>query len=220
MNKNLAKNIAFLLKHHQLTASTLARKTGIQQPVIHRIASGETTNPQIETLLPIAQYFGIHLEQLLGTLPLTTHLPKMTTLPILSANQIINYLNKQATFDNSSLITTDITVSARAFAMTTSDNTMAPLFPRYTALIFDPNTPYHDHDFVLAQQNDTMVFRQLIYEGDKRYLKPLNQDFQIAPLDKNDQILATLLQAKLTYLKENSYRQQPSTLVSAQITPP
>ncbi len=48
----------------------LAERTGIGQPVVHRIASGETHNPKLGTLRPLARYFGISIDTLIGEAPM------------------------------------------------------------------------------------------------------------------------------------------------------
>lgn len=59
-----------MLTHH-IKSAELARRTGIGQPVIHRLMTGVTENPQILTLKPIADYFEVSIEQLLGLVPLS-----------------------------------------------------------------------------------------------------------------------------------------------------
>ncbi len=213
--KKLARNLTFLLRQHKLSASKLARQTGVQQPVVHRIASGDTTNPKIETLLPIAQHFGVLVEQLIGTKPLTLNLPKVTTLPIFNAQQVMQHIRLDHVIACSHYITTELSTTSRAFAYIAHDNTMAPVFPQNTALIFDPEAPCNDQNFVLAYHQKTLVFRQLIKDGETCHLKPINADFSITSLSDGDQILAPLLQAKLTYLKEELDPIKEPTAVSA-----
>ena len=55
-----------------IKSAELARKTGIAQPVISRLMTGITSNPQILTIKPIADFFDVTLEQLLGISPLDT----------------------------------------------------------------------------------------------------------------------------------------------------
>jgi len=64
--ENLAVILTRLIASHGLTSAELARRTGIAQPVIYRLMSGETINPQVLTLKPIADYFKISIDQLLG----------------------------------------------------------------------------------------------------------------------------------------------------------
>ncbi len=68
--ENLASVLTHLMSKNGISSAELARKTGVTQPVVYRLMTGETENPQILTLKPIANYFGISIEQLLGSIPL------------------------------------------------------------------------------------------------------------------------------------------------------
>jgi len=68
--KNLSEILSHLMSEANIKSAELARKTGIGQPVIYRLMTGVTENPQILTLKPIADYFGKSIDQLLGLAPL------------------------------------------------------------------------------------------------------------------------------------------------------
>lgn len=63
---NLASRLTALMQQQKLSSSELARLTGIAQPVIYRLMTGQTENPQILTIKPIADYFTINIDQLMG----------------------------------------------------------------------------------------------------------------------------------------------------------
>lgn len=66
----LGSNLRKLLKKERLSEAALARLTGIPQPMINRLAKDKNTNPKLETLQPIVEYFSITFSQLLGEEPL------------------------------------------------------------------------------------------------------------------------------------------------------
>ncbi len=68
--KNLSDVLSFLMSKNRINSAELARKTGVAQPVVSRLMTGVTTNPQILTIKPIADFFGVNLEQLLGIKPI------------------------------------------------------------------------------------------------------------------------------------------------------
>lgn len=70
--KNLSSILSQLMTEKGIKSSELARKTGVGQPVIYRIMTGVTDNPQIHTLMPIADFFKVSIDQLLGIKPLQT----------------------------------------------------------------------------------------------------------------------------------------------------
>lgn len=90
MMDNLARTLTNLMAVNKLTSSELARKTGISQPVIYRLMTGSTENPQILTIKPIADYFGITIDQLAGYKALTSSEP---TFDKTALHNIHNKLN-------------------------------------------------------------------------------------------------------------------------------
>lgn len=64
----LSSILSHLMSKNNISSAELARKTGVGQPVIYRLMTGTTENPQIFTLKPIADFFGVTLDQLLGSI--------------------------------------------------------------------------------------------------------------------------------------------------------
>ncbi len=60
----LRQNLAFLMHKHQITANTLAKETGVPQPTISRILNGESSDPRTLTVQPIAERFGLDVEDM------------------------------------------------------------------------------------------------------------------------------------------------------------
>ena len=46
--------------------TSLARRTGLNQPTLYKIISGETEDPRISTLLALAKFFDVNVEELIG----------------------------------------------------------------------------------------------------------------------------------------------------------
>lgn len=201
MNK-LSDILKTLLKHRKLTVSELSRHTGIVQPVIYRMTTGETDNPKLSSLLPIANYFNVSISQLIGEEPLDTTSQaapqKITTLPLLPWVDAYDY--KNATLKVQKNITAS-GLSNDAFALIMPDTSMEPMFQRGSLLIFDPVIEPQDRSFVLVQLKEAQapVFRQLIIDVNQRYLKPLNPDlklFKMRLLNEKDNIIAILIESR------------------------
>lgn len=54
-----------------LNETALARATGVPQPTVHRLLNSDTHDPRDSTLRPLADYFGVTVEQLRTNLPKT-----------------------------------------------------------------------------------------------------------------------------------------------------
>ena len=99
-------------------------------------------------------------------------------------------------------------LSEFAFALVMPDTSMEPMFQRGSLLIFDPRNEPQDRSFVLVRLGSpgTVVFRQLIIDVDQKYLKPLNPDFNLFKmrlLDKNDEIIANLVESRNYHTNQN-----------------
>lgn len=65
----LAANLRQLMSVNLLSENELSRNCGVPQPTIHRILAKRVKDPRDRTLRPLANYFGISVEQLRTTLP-------------------------------------------------------------------------------------------------------------------------------------------------------
>lgn len=68
MNKTrLAQSIERLMQHHRIAnLSELAELSGMNQPTLHRIMSGESREPRDSSLAPLTAVFRVTLAQLKG----------------------------------------------------------------------------------------------------------------------------------------------------------
>jgi transcriptional regulator with XRE-family HTH domain len=63
---NLAKRVKELRNKFKITQDKLARKADIPFSTLAKIESGYTPNPSMETLIKIADAFGVGLDELIG----------------------------------------------------------------------------------------------------------------------------------------------------------
>ncbi len=69
--------------------------------------------------------------------------------------------------------------SPNSFALVTHGDSMAPEFCEGDIIVVDPDVPPHNGSFVIAKNGAEATFKQLIVDGDRRYLKPLNPRYPI-----------------------------------------
>ena len=63
----MSTEIARLMKLDGISQSGLSRATGVPQPTINRILSQVTQDPRRDSMISIANYFGVALESLYGS---------------------------------------------------------------------------------------------------------------------------------------------------------
>jgi SOS-response transcriptional repressor LexA len=209
MKKNkLSTTLKFLLERMSLSESELARQTGVCQPVIHRMASGETDNPKIQTLRPLAKFFSISLDQLVGDEPLATSFPTphveqtLYNLPLITMSDALYWPDKIRQIPQN-YAQTDMKTSPIAYAIKLKDSTMYPMFPDGTILIIEPNQQVNHKDFVVVHLKDEKqgLFKQLLIDGKNYYLKSVSSDYPPQKITKKDKILGIMLQARIDFRK-------------------
>lgn len=205
----LANTLKALLLERNLSESELARQTGVCQPVIHRLASGETDNPKIESLRPIAKFFSISLDQLVGDAPLLSDQPlfyieqELFNLPLITLKEAILWPENRGNTFYSTLVQTDLKISDQAYAIRLKDSTMYPMFPDGTLLIIEPNQQCMHKDFVIAYKKGQQqaIFKQILIDGKYHYLKSVSPDYPSQKMTKHDKILGVMLQARIDFRK-------------------
>lgn len=199
-----------LLKQANLYELELARLTGIKQPCINRIISGKTPNPKIDTLRPIANFFGITVSQLIGEEPLFqncsfNHFNRNTwhQAPLLEWKNILNMSMYNKNLNQIKFISIDCIVSKDTYALRVENSAMEPKFPINSILIIDPKLQPQDHDYVIVSlpKNSTPIFRKFLIEGELYYLKPLNPDFKTIFMEESPKFLGVVVQTKFNLRK-------------------
>ena len=200
----IGNNLKLLLKKNNLTASSLARAVDLPRPTINRIVSGSTPDPRITTLNSIANYFNITMGQLLGSEPLFIDEGSLTrAVPLVSMAQVSKLKSDYSNLEElkgSKTVPVDSSIKEDAFAISFESEAMSPHFKNGTLLIVT-NTQVQSRDFVVVYRNDEnrAVFRQILFEGEKRHLKPLNDSFQTFEMNSNDRILGVVKQCISLY---------------------
>lgn len=200
MLKELSNNLNMLMAKARLSSSELARQIGIPATTIKRIRNNEQSNPTITTLIPIAQYFSISLNQLIGNEDLISDKEAPIVLykiPLLSWNECIHY---SSLTDENYLkqIFTERNVSSKAFALIVEDNDL-DFFPKESILIIEPNQNPENGDYVVIGniQHNVASIRKYIIEIDRIYLKSLVAGLSVSILTPEYKILGVIIQYKV-----------------------
>jgi len=214
----LGKNLKRLLFERNMKPVDLAREVNLPQPTVHRLVSGKSTRPDKSSLEPIAEFFSVSVEELLGESP-TEHKSKkdnkqnliansaaIKNIPVIDWAQLTNL--QKARDESKKHIVTIGHLTDQSFAAVMPDSSMEPSFAQGTLLILDPNKQAKDRSYVLVKlsENNLYVFRQLLINGNDKYLKPLNPDlslFKMRLLEESDEVVALLVESRNQYLPED-----------------
>lgn len=209
----LSRILKRLLFEKDMKPADLARELNIPPPTIHRLVTGKSTRPYESSLKPIADFFDIEVDQLLGEKPLwkealveqpfsTVSANLIKTIPIVNWEEVSNLA--EARGKSKKQVAVSGNVNDSCFALIMNDHSMSPLFPKKTILIFDPNKKPVDRSYVLIslEGKNIPIFRELLIDADHKYLKPLNPDlnmYKMRLLGEKDSIVACLFESRINH---------------------
>ena len=208
---DLCENLDYLMKiHGHMTVSELSRHTKLPQPTLHHLLSGSTKRPRRQTLQVIANFFAVNVSELLGQAPLPSVLPSaikdnlnVHPVPILSWEQLAKWPNALSPKQKVKDVLIVRNVGPKAFAVIMPDQSMAPLFPQGTQLIFDPDQTIKDRDCIMVYigAQAKVFFKRLILDGKKHFLKSESPELVDNALyclqPDHDKIIARLIECRL-----------------------
>ena len=178
----LSQSLNQLMQENGIDGVSLCKATGVPSTTINRLRKRDPNiNPTLSTLIPIANYFSISVDQLLGEKPLSRSRLKdkqpmapcnLQLLPILNWEEATDWRThlKRTTH---AVTLTEHQYSEHSFALIIQ----APdweNFPMGTTLLIDPcSTPLH-RDFILTYRatQPQATLKQLLIDEGQRYLKP------------------------------------------------
>lgn len=204
-SERLIETLRALMQEQNLNETQLARAINTPQPTIHRILSGQVTDPRISTLNTIAKYFGISLDQLLGNAPIQNNetIQRVIPIPVIpweeapKANRFTNTLTPQ---NWTQWTTIDISASPTSYALISRTN-MSPRFPAGSLLIVDPETkPIHgDTVIVYFKTFKNITLRELMIDGHLKQLHSILSNTPPEPITNKHNILGVVIQTRFSY---------------------
>lgn len=234
MNK-LSHTLKILIDNANISANELANQIGVRQPIIHRILNSKTTNPSVNTLSPIANYFSISISQLIGDTPLPqfNNVNSLCSLalkqvPVIHWNNIAKWLKNKDQTAITNFVAIEKNISDRAFALKMHEcgsNVADPRFYENSIIIIEPNIDCRNKDYVIVSASqssfparrqgtvssddlnkarnlntksaqNSYVIRQLLIDGNNKYLKPLNLENATKEIGTNEKIIGTVIEAR------------------------
>lgn len=201
---SLSDRLRFLLKQANLTEAELSRRTGLSQQVCNHLLKGNTANPRVDTLIPIAKLLGITLGQLAGTESLGNVLLKKESfyVPILKWDQIVPWVKQKSPFSDESnviWICCHPGIGKSSYAMR-SKKSFEPLFDSDALLVIDPSAEYLPGQFVVVRaENHEWTIRRFIENKGQLYLKPILVGAPMTKLETTHQLFGTVVEARTNF---------------------
>ena len=155
-------NLRWLLKQSQLSQNQLARLTKVNQPIIHRILTGQNVSPRETTVAKLAKHFSLSNDDLLYK-----NLSDQSTLPQhLRGYRIPIYKQQEARVEHRPenwplSITVYYQVSNEAFAVIVDDDAMKPEINAGDLIVVEPKmTPTGEIVVACLKREHLVIIRQ------------------------------------------------------------
>jgi len=206
----LSHRIRELMKKHDLlTEMELSIETGIPQPTIHRILTGNTKVPRKAALRAFSDFFKVPLHTLLEPNDMTQGMHETlaepgSRVPLLAWSNIKQQLSALGSATNKfpyQHIISFKKLEGTLFALILEGAELEPRFSRGTILVFKRDKPAKNRDYVLLDSENSPVMKQILIDGREQYVKSLDADLPhpISKLENPDEIVGVLVQSISEY---------------------
>lgn len=196
MTTLLSKNVHWLMAKNKIASlSELARISGIPQPTLHRMTTGEAKEPRHSTIKPIADYFGVSLSDIIdkdmsdiGIMSNVESIVARREVPLIEWDQVgklNNQLDAAYRNDAQKVPVSDAKIGRNSYALKIVNDSMAPDFPEGSIIVVDPDRTAVNGDFVVAidPATEQSTFKRLVQDAGRWYLRPLNAGYPTALID-------------------------------------
>ncbi len=218
MFDKLGDNLNLLMAEAHISADELSRRTSLPASTIKKIRNFNNPNPTLTSLMPLAQYFSISLSQLVGDEPLPINRTKgsyqlnpqlIRLIPILTWQEAITW---PATKEiEHAMLATEYEYHENAYALMVEEDDWENLM-KGTALLIDPAIKPEHRDFVIVYKcgQDIPLVKQVLFDEDQMYLKPLIHGYNITTCTEEHKILGVVVEYK-KHLKKFQSKQNHHT---------
>ncbi len=201
LNQNLKK----LMSDASVSVQELSKKTGVKASAIYKIISGDIPNPGLFNILPIAEFFSISVNKLVGDesierQPVSSPLSERYLVPIVEWDEIHKWGKNYSSKTRGKNIFTDFQPNPKTYALVVKTNNFLPIFPNDSILIIDyDGTPFHKSYVIVSSETGATTIKQALFDNDVIYLKPLTDSIPASMLQKSEQISGVVIEARIKF---------------------
>jgi transcriptional regulator with XRE-family HTH domain len=183
-----------------ISEAKLADRINIPTATLNKLKTGKIEDPRMSTLVTIASYFGLTVDQLLGNAPIEKDYNKLIVhVPIIEYNNImktkideLNFINHKKWISIEMINTIN---KNSIFAIYVQGSAMEPYFDNNMIAVIDTMCHVKNQQYVLAYIKNTneIIIRQILIDGETKILKAANQYFTPIKLTQKDIILGEVI---------------------------
>lgn len=222
---NICDVLTKLMKDSNLDDQDLSRHTFVPAPTIARLRSNAKSNPTLSSLEPLAEFFGITIDQLIGKDELPKNRATSTyyssgftasRIPVVDWCNIQKYLEKQSSDTKTikSWVSSEKSLAEGSFGLIINSISFGILFRKGSLVIVEPTKEIFEGDFILMvpEKQKKPALRMVIIDNDEFYSKSCNpeiKDFTL--LSEKSSIIGKVVETRHSYEAEVGTKQQEVT---------
>lgn len=204
----LANNLNYLLSLYSMNILELSHSINISYGPLYAISNGKT-NPTLDTLLKIAEFFKVNIDDLITLDLKEQHIEKnqqhIEYVPLLDFEQLTQYINTPKQNQSyKKIVFTSHTQYEYIFAIR-SNHKLEPKFPSQSILFFSKINQQYDikklaNTYVLTDRGDNIFsIERLLIQNNNVLLQSIINDTILSNLDQNISIIAYLIQSRFDF---------------------
>ena len=178
ITRSKTNNIRALMHKHALTIETLAQELDLSVSTINRLLVGSNVDPKVSTLKPIAKFFGVTIDELVGERPINLkpgddhegfdHKHALVQVPIIHWEQVKDAESRVPTLNfelwsNWTVVSDE--VGEHSYALIVNQSSLPPPFYSRTVIVIDPKKKPKDSDYVLILHENNPILCRFILNG-------------------------------------------------------
>lgn len=217
----IGERIAAEMQRLEISEGELGRRSGVNQPTIHRIITGDSKSPRQENVEKIAKALGVTPEWLwrgegpelqaeptkdgIGNIAPAAQLDRLYRYPVISAVTAGGWGDAVQPYEpggEDRFELTDYEARGPAFWLEVEGDSMTspgqPSIPEGHFILVDTGLIPKPGDLVVAKldSEDRATFKKLVSDAGQLYLKPLNPAYRMIPIDGNCRLIGVVKEAK------------------------
>jgi transcriptional regulator with XRE-family HTH domain len=195
-----------LMTEANIDESKLAKACNISLASLSRIKNNPDSNPTISTLRPVADFFNISIDQLLGYSPIDKRNTHFKQIAVIQNNDVFSWIDNKTTKNPiQQWLVYNFDTSDNTFAINHKLNTNNNIF-NDCLLIIDPKKQlaHQDITFIYNKKIGQFFIRKIsIDDQDKIFLSPIEPGFSdyiaLEDCSINIQIIGVVIETRLQY---------------------
>ncbi len=182
---------------NNISASKLARDTLLPLTSIKKIRNGTNSNPTIATLLPIAQYFEISIEELVTAKKASWNTLTSHQLPIISWEESLMW--PQDSTNKYPTPPCEPQLSETAFALRIDSDGWG-LFSKGSLLLINPSLSHSHNDYAIVHKKGMQrpTLQKMLIEEEKTFLQSVCISNNLQALTSEHRIIGIVLEYRQT----------------------